>query len=332
MSRHFARAIFLIAMSASLACPPAWADNPKLPPKPTEFEQVIGRIRKAAASGEWKKPDWKDAQLEDALDKLVEAAKATSGKQALKLPVKFQDVSATAVLGPARMQGGLLQVAQGNVEVAFANKSVFLVDGSIRISHAADCIVIARGIAEIGHGNRNLIIAGQHANISGDGMDGRRGRAGGVAPPLADGSLIVSGGTIHLSHAQGSICSAPKLIDISHAGEVAFLASPEVQMSHQVGCSEHKDFVTPFPLPAVGSLPASVLAVKQIVAPDDRTKQLLAVERSGVEYVLRPGAKLVDEKGQAIDGWANWSVGFITRNVALFTDGQEDLCVRLADN
>jgi hypothetical protein len=332
MLRQLHSALFVSLVISSLGAA-AWADNPRLPPTPTEFEQLIGRIRKAAASGEWKQPAWKDEKLETDLGKLVEAARATAGKAGLKLPVKFQDVTAGAAPRAAGLPGGMLQVATGNVEVGFANKSIFLVDGSIRIAHCADCVVIARGIVEISHGNRNLILAGHHADISFDGMDGRRAAAGGrgVAPPLADGSLIVSGGSIHVSHAQGSICSAPKLIDISHAAEVAFLASPDVKMSHQVGCSEHKDFATPLPLPPAVSLPASVFSVKQIVAPDDRTKQLVTVERNGKEYVLRPGAKLVDEKAEPITGWGNWTVGFITDHVVLFTDGQDDVSFRLPE-
>jgi len=309
----------------------ARADNPKAPPPPTEFELAVARIRKAAASGDWQKPDWKDATLEADLGKLVDAAKATTGKQSLKAPVQFQDVSSTANPRLAAVQGGLLSVVKGNAEVSFANKSIFLVDGSIRIAHCADCVVIARGIVEISHGNRNLILAGHHVNVSFDGMDGMRARAGakGVAGPLADGSLIVSGGSVNIAHAQGTICSAPKLIDISHAAEVAFLASPELKMSHQQGWSDHKGFLTPFHVPAAATLPGSALTVKQIVAPDDRTKQLLTVERNGVEYVLRPGAKLADEKGQPLPDWGNWSVGFIADNVALFTDGQDDVTVRL---
>jgi hypothetical protein len=311
----------------------ARADNPRLPQQPTEFELVIGRIRKAAASDEWKKPDWKDDKLEGDLGKLVDAARATTGKLNLKLPVKLEEVSPGAAPRGVGPPGGRLQVVTGNAEIAFANKSIFLVDGSIRISHCADCVVIARGIVEISHSNRNLIMAGHHANLGFDGMDGMRARAGvrGVAPALTDGSLIISGGSINIAHAQGSICASPKRIDISHAAEVAFLASPDVKMSRQQGCSEYKEFLTPFPLSPTVSLPATVMSVKQIVAPDDRTKQLVTVERNGVEYVLRPGAKLVDEKGLPISSWQNWSVGFITENVVLFTDGQEDMTVRLPE-
>jgi len=330
MSHRFTTALFCCLLISGLFSSAAQADDPKLPPPPTEFELLIGRIRKAAASDEWRKPEWKDDKLSASLDKLVAAAKATTGKPSLSVPVQLKDVSATADPRLAGIQGGLLRVVKGNTDVGFAAKSVFLVDGSIRLGHVSDSIVIARGIVEIAHGNRNLIIAGHHVNASFDGMDGMRGRAGarGVAPPLADGGLIVSGGSINISHAHGTTCSAPKQIDISHATEVAFLASPDLKMSHQQGCSDHKDFATPFPIPVSASLPGSVLTVKQIVAPDDRTQQLLTVERNGMEYVLRPGAKLVDEKGQPLAGWANWSMGFITHHAAVFTDGQEDLCVR----
>jgi hypothetical protein len=71
------------------------------------------------------------------------------------------------------------------------------------------------------------------------------------------------------------------------------------------------------------------LTVKQIVAPDDRTKQLVTVERNGIEYVLRPGGKLVDEKGQPIPEWNAWTVGFVAENIVLFTDGNRDVSVRV---
>lgn len=324
---RFPKAGFVVVALSILALhAAARADNPKLPPPPSEFELLIGRIRKAVASEEWKKPDWKDARLEADLDKLVADAKATTGKQGLQVPVRFEDVRIAGV--PAGgLRTGLLQVAKGNVEVPFATKSIFLVDGNIRIAHCADSVIVARGIVEIAHGNRNLVLAGHHVNFSFDGMDGRRaaGAAGGVAPPLADGSLIFSGGSVNISHAQGTVCSAPKLIDISHATQVSFLASPETKMSHQQNCTQHKDFRSPMPVPLAASMPANVVAVKQVVAPDDRSKQLVTVERNGKEYVLRPGAKLVDENGQPIAGWADWTVAFISYHAVLFSDGQEDV-------
>jgi len=332
MLRELNGVLLLTALTLSLGAD-AWADNPKETSPPTEFELLISRIRKTAASEDWKKPDWTDSKLEADLGKLVDAVRATTGKQNLRLPVQFREVSPGGAPRGAGLPDGRLQVVKGNVDVGFANKSIFLVDGNVRIAHCADCLVIARGIVEISHSNRNLILAGHHANLGFDGMDGMRARAGarGVAPPLTDGSLIISGGSIDISYAQGSICAAPKLIEISHAAEVAFLAAPDVKMSHQQGCSEHKDFRTPFPLPPTASLPANVISVKQIVAPDDRTKHLVTVERNGVVYVLRPGAKLVDEKGQPISGWQNWSVGFITDHVVLFTDGQDDMTFRLPE-
>jgi len=314
---------------ALLGSSAVWADIPRTLPADSEFDVLIGRIRKLVASKEWQKAEWKDEALEAQLSKVVAAVKTTTGKEFVKLPVEFKDVSAIPVPGGAG-RGGLLHVANGNVDVAFANKSIFLVDGSIHISHAADCIIIARGVVEISHSNRNLILAGQHVNAGFDGMDGiRAARAGAIGDPeMAAGSIIITPGSISIAHSQGTFCSAPQMVEISHAAQVAFLASPKIDISHQQGCKEHKDFKAPISFAPPGTLPPGVFTVKQIVAPDDRTKQLVTVERNGVEYVLRPGNAIVDEVGKPIPGWTTWTVGFITDGLVLFTDGESDIAVR----
>lgn len=309
----------------------ARADIPRALPADSDFEVLIARVRAAVASKDWQKPGWKDESLEAELGELIAAVKTTAGKEFVKLPVEFKDVSVAGAAVPGGLPGGgRLHVLQGSVSASFANKSIFLVDGSIRISHASDCVVIARGVVEIAHGNRNVILAGQHVNVSHDGSDGMRAaRPGAIGDPeMTAGSIIVTPGSLSIGHAHGTICSAPQLVEISHAAQVAFLASPKVDISHQQGCKEHKDFKSPLSFTPPAPLPAGVFTVKQVVAPDDRTKQLVSVERNGVEYVLRPGNALVDEAGKPIPGWTTWTVGFVTDDLVLFTDGQSDIAVR----
>ena len=305
------------------------ADIPRPLPADSDFDALIARIRSAAATKEWQKPGWKDDALEAHLGKVIATIKTTTGKEFVKLPVELKDVSVVGVAAPGALAGGRLHVAQGSVEAAFANKSIFLVDGSIRISHASDCVVIARGAVEISHGNRNVILAGQHVNVGFDGSEGMRAARGAIGDPeMTAGSIILTPGSLSIAHAYGTICSAPQLIKISHANQVSFLASPKVEMSHQQGCKEHKDFKCPISFAQPASLPAGVFEVKQVVAPDDRTKQLVTVERNGREYVLRPGSAMVDESGKPIPGWEKWTVGFVTDDLVLFTDGQTDIAVR----
>ena len=75
-------------------------------------------------------------------------------------------------------------------------------------------------------------------------------------------------------------------------------------------------------------MPADLLKVKQVVAADDQSKQLVVVERNGIEYVLRPGGKLVDQTGQPIPNWTGWTVGFVSENTVVFTDGLRDMSAR----
>lgn len=75
------------------------------------------------------------------------------------------------------------------------------------------------------------------------------------------------------------------------------------------------------------TMPAEILKVRQLVSPDDRAKQLVVMERNGVEYVLRPGARLTDETGRPISKWEDWTVGFLTQEVVLFTDGKSGVSV-----
>ena len=198
----------------SLSCPSGWADSRKPELKASEFDSLIERIRAAEADKSWQQPDWKDEALEAGLSKLAESVKATTGKEFLKLPAEFKDVSATRDPRANPLQGGLLRVAKGNLNVPFANKSIFLVDGSIHISHASDCIVVARGAVEISHGNRNLILAGHRVNIGHDGSEGIRAgaRPGAIGdPPQTHGSLVFCGGSIDIAHGADLVARLPNL-------------------------------------------------------------------------------------------------------------------------
>ena len=47
------------------------------------------------------------------------------------------------------------------------------------------------------------------------------------------------------------------------------------------------------------------------------------VKGKAVEYVLRQGAEITDEKGEPIEGWKGWQVDFIGENFVLLRNGQE---------
>lgn len=318
-----------LILAASACCSIANAESGDPKAEAIPFDALVARIRKAEESQDWRKAGWNDETIEASLHKLVASLKLATGKEFLKLPVEFKDVSADRDERFAAFEGGLLRVFKGSASVSHARKSIFLVDGSIQISHASDSIVIARGAVDIGHGNRNLIIAGNHAEIAHDGNDAFRDglRPDAVGVVAKHGSIIVCGGSVEISHAQGTVCDAPSHLRISHATQVSFLNSPNRAISHEHESTHCKATSLPIVIPAPRALPAEIFKITQIVAADDRAKRLVTIERNGIEYVLRPGAKLVDETGKPVPKWEDWSVGFITRHAVLFTDGKRDVSV-----
>jgi hypothetical protein len=298
-----------------------WADSPAPRPAPSEFDKMISRIRSAEADRAWQRPGWKDDVIEATLKKAIAAAKTSAERESLKLPIDFTDVKPF----PPNVELGFLVnnlvVAAGTVDVAHANKSIFLVDGNIRIAHAYDCVVVARGFADLSHCERCVVIAGHHINVSFDGIIGDGG------PSMT--SLFISGRSIGIAHAEGTICSAPEWVSVSHAKNMDFLASPNRDISHHEGCKFKDKANSPLAMALPMDVPASLFKVRQVCdAESDPARQLVTVEKNGLEYVLRLGSKITDEKGQPIPSWDKWSVSFISERIVLFSDGQSDMSAR----
>src|SRR5439155_20239999 len=140
-----------------------------------------------------------------------------------------------------------------------------------------------------------LDLAGHHIALGFDVHGGFAFRDDGQTP--AAGSILLSGASITIAHAEGTVCCAPGHVEISHANKVRFIASPNREISHQEGCQFFDKAQRPLLIPAPRPIPADLFTVKQVITADDRAKQLVTVERNGLEYVLRPATKIVDEKG-----------------------------------
>jgi len=306
----------------------AQADAPPHAGPASEFEKMVARIRAAAATDEWKKAGWKDESIEAACHQIVSSSKTITGDQSLSLPLEFKEIGSPMAAGGPRLPAHRLHVSNKNADVDFAAKSIFLIDGSISIAHASDCIVIARGVVDISHANHCLVVAGHHINLGFDGHGGFAFNNGNGQTPAAC-SILLSGGSIAIAHAEGTVCCAPGHVEFSHANKVRFISSGHREISHQQQCQFFDQAARPLVIPAPRPVPAELFSVRQVVAPDDKTRQLVSVERKGMEYGLRPGHKIVDEKGEPIPPWTDWKVGFISENFVLFTDGQDDVSVRV---
>jgi hypothetical protein len=298
---------------------PGIADSQRPRPAATDFDQIIDRIRSAVADRAWQTPGWKDDVIESVLKKVVATAKTSANRDALSLPVAFNGLRPVRPDRPFNFLGTNLLVANGIVDVDHAKKSIILVDGSIRIGHAHDCIVIARGFADVTNCDRCVVIAGHHVNIGFDLGDDMPSKP----------SLIASGRSMRIAHADSTICSAPEFIHVSHAKNMDFLASPNRDISHQEACRFKDKVLPPLTMPLPTGVPSTLFTVKQVCdAESNPARQLVTVEKNGIEYVLRLGSKIADEKGQPIPSWSDWSVSFISEGVVLFSDGKSDMSAR----
>ena len=278
--------------------------------KGVTFDTLLERVALAAVGDAWQKPGWKDPILERGLADLVTQVQRATQHEGVKLPVAFGDVQPK---GPAELrrpqQGGLCVLKGGSL--AHLHRSILLVDGSVRVGFAKDCLIVARGAVEIAHGQRNVVLAGHYVHTSHDG-DLRTG---------ADGSLLMSGAVLDVSHSNGSVCSAPARVDVSFARGTTFVNSPTVNLSHDKGSRKVEG--AKLPLAPAGRQHAlqSKVKVTQVVPPNDAGQGALAVvDRDGAEVIVRPD---VDIKG--IPELAGWKLSFVARDFALFSRGPEDV-------
>jgi hypothetical protein len=278
----------------------------------SDYQKLVDRIRAVHASGEWKRGDWTDAEIERSLQRLVNDARQASGLKDLQVGTRLAGAMPRAEI-KGRLQNSL-HVLEGNGDASFADSCVFLVDGNIRISHANNCVIVASGAVEIAHGGANLVVAGHYLHTSHDGSR-RPGQEGGRA------SVLVSGNVLDVSHANGSICSAPGVVRISHANGVTFVNSPNVKASHENGCRTADAAPLSIAPPLKENPLSEKLKVVQLVdgEGDDNARGALAVvEINGVELVLRPGAAIKDGAGKPVEALEGWTLSFVAKDFALF--------------
>jgi hypothetical protein len=276
------------------------------------FDDLLARVHRAAASEEWQKPGWKDSLLDAGLNALIDQVKRATKNDALRLPVGFGDVqprSEREIRG--FVQGGLCVLKEGSI--AHARRSIFLVDGSLRISHAQDCVIVARGAVDIAHGRGNVVLAGHYLHTSHDG-----------GPPTSSGSVLMSGSILDVSHSNQSVCYAPRAVSVSFATGTIFLNSPKVEIAHEKSCTRIDAKLPLAPTERKNPL-SDKIKITQIVRPSDSGRGALVVlDQGGVEVVVRPGAQITDRQGKVIPEAAGWKLSFAADGFALFSKDRED--------
>ncbi|HZN66837.1 MAG TPA: hypothetical protein VFB66_16215, partial [Tepidisphaeraceae bacterium] len=106
-------ALFLAPLVTAAPSPPAapGADKPVRTAPSTRgdvtFATMLDRIRVAAESGDWANKGWRDRDLEEGLNGLLEQAMRATGRKGLELPVEFDLVRPAAVDAPVGGGGRL---------------------------------------------------------------------------------------------------------------------------------------------------------------------------------------------------------------------------------
>ena len=270
------------------------------------FDELITRIEKLASSGAWRSKEWDGAEIQSWVEKrLARLADATNRKEIAAMSVS-QALRHKSEAG--RRGGGHIEVGR-DVKIPHANHAVVLASGNVTIGHANDCLVIAGGAVEIAHGRNNVVFGGHYIHVSHDG----RGRPG----SSAQGSVLVSSGMIDVSHATMTICSAPKLVQISHATAVEFVDSPNRSISHDAASRVH-------------TLDQPIVAARKDHALKSKLSLSWFVEDSGVvfrlsgkRYVAELGATIKDESGKPVGELKGWKLTYVSDHFALFKKGRD---------
>ena len=306
---------------------PHAADN-DLTRKLITFDEVLAEIRKAHESGDWKTAGWKPLDTKNWLDHLLTEIKRVTKREKLALPVEFEKVK--PAMGDQRLisqQNMLIVMKDG--QLSLVRQSIILADGNVEITQAENCIIIARGAVTLSSSQRNLIVAGQYASVSYDRLNAARlaipiGANAPAAPAPGqenDGSVILSAGILEMSSAYGTICCGLDRVMLSIASQGAMLInSPHRELSTSARLETFDDPQIPFTRKAAPNLLQDKLTITQIVS---GSAGLVVLERNGVEYVLRPGAAITDERGQPIAGLENWKLQFLGRNYAQFAKDRQ---------
>ena len=295
------------------------------------FDAVVERIRTAAASGEWKRPGWQDPALAGGLSDLVERTKRESGRDDLALPVKFAEVAAfdanAAGARPAdHLAPNTLRVGE-DVNVTRGARSIILAGGNVEVAFAEGCVIVAGGAVRVAHGKSNVIVAGHYVHVSHDGNHafGRGGPGPAVGRRAGDGpqgSVLVCGGVVDVSHATGTICSAPTLVQVAHARHVTFLNAPNVQVSHQQDSKQVQVDKLPLAPTEKPNPIAGKIKITQLMA-EGGPRKAAVLDHGGVEVVVRPGGEIRDGAGNPPPGLEGWKLSFVGDEFALFSNGRD---------
>jgi hypothetical protein len=148
-----------------------------------------------------------------------------------------------------------------------------------------------------------------------------------VKRPPSQGSLLVSGGSIDVSHATGTVVCAPELVKISHANGVTFVNSPRRDVSHQADCDEAEIAGLRLAPAAARQNPLGERLTLKQAARAGAAGGRAVFQWGGAEVVFQLGGDARDGNGRVVPELEGWKLTFVTRDsegFALLSRGRED--------
>jgi hypothetical protein len=331
--REALRRLFLIPLALAALAVPAGAAAPAADARGKEvvhagdasLPDVLERVRIAAAGNEWQNEGWTDPVIEEWVRNVITSVKEAGRAKDLVAPFKFADCKRRGAFDDPRAgmmgQPGVTSlVVAKRLSVGRLSNTVALVDGDAKIPYADYCVIIARGVVDISHGKGNVVIAGHFVDVAHDGSDRQiamlMAQRGGPAPPrpVPPASLIVSGRTVRVSHATGTVLAAGALVQCSHATDCVLLNTPKADISHNNGGVEMKsdkvrlgDPPTPHPLAADLKLHRAAQGSVIFWYKDRR-------------YAADLDQPITDETGVQVPALAGWTVSLVGDDYAVLSN------------
>ncbi len=298
-----------LLMTSTLVPLPIRRPTPIPAAQSTPFEIMLKEIRSAKLSGDWKEPGWQYQTIEAELDRVIAQIRLIKGDDLVALPVRFKDVSPGGHMG----KNGVKELYVGaEDELRSMKKSIILAHGSVSITSAEDCVIIARGGVKIGMGGRNVIIAGQCVHVEHDGS-------------LGKGSLILSNDWLGVSTSiDGGIYSSPEM-DLGSVGATTIINPRKIAIKSKrrpVVATDGDLYLFPPPSNPLEKL----LTINSIEFKGHWTQDRATfTDSDGKRFDIEIGGYFAD-KGRPRPGLAGWGVNMITSEFVIVSNGTQDVC------
>lgn len=285
-----------------------------------QMERMFTAIRRAAESGAWLTPGWRDRKLEADLEQIVAQTRETAGVASRALPAEFSNVRPVADVtdGPFGMDGVLYVAKDNHVEIGSASRSIILIDGDLKLARASNCIVVVSGAAEISFGAGNVVVAGHYLHVAHEGSPGLR-------EPGTPDSMLFTGSVIDIAHAHGTVCSAPRLARIGFHNGGKLVDVPVTDPAHgTAGTRKRRARFTVAPEPKQNPLKGVLRIISTSRPLDNRpSRTARAVLSDGSKLTLRMGSPILNGDGSTLPALAGWRTSVIDDGYVLLSKNED---------